>query len=723
VDAILVSAGTYPLTNGELSITQDLTISRVGAGSATISGSNSSRIFDVSGSGTDFDLKFLTLTQGSVSGTGPSYGGAILGGPGTTITVESSTISNSSVSADADAEGGAIYSNGNVTIKTASGSITGSSISGSSATITQSSGINARGGGVAVSGGTLTVGARTSITGNSATDASNTNVAEGGGVYVDAGATFTQATVSGNTAAGGEAVGGGVVVDGGLGTFVRSTINGNTANGPGAGAAGGGIAAGTTGSATLDLQLSTVSGNTATASGGPTATGGGLASLAAANSMTMTNSTIASNSATGTSGSPASGPGLAGGTSAVTLAGTILAGNGDPTGEQCDSAGVTSTGYDVLGPLGTCSYSAGTGDVTGVTDPSLKSLADNGGLTHTMLFTSASPALDVIPAADTLCTNQSTDQRGVSRPQQGNCDAGAVEMRPATLSISTDSYDLGLAPLSTPATGSVTVSNTGELDTAAPTPSVAAPFAASGCTSAIDGGSSCMLDLQFAPTAGGRFADVLQLTSGSLSDTTTLHGIGWAPTVAPQIPGTPSVGVETSVSAGRWPAPVSSFTIKWRRCDADGISNCGDISGATRPGYKPVVADVGHTLRVVITAHSSTAVDSDPVTTAASQVVTQAPPTLLQSPVITDSASPVVGTILYASRGKWTGAPDSYSFQWVRCDADGTSNCVDMGDPRRGRYTPVAQDVGHTLRVRVVATNSAGSSAPATSAPTGVVSS
>jgi hypothetical protein len=31
-DAILVSAGTYPLTNGQLTVTQDLTVSKVGAG-------------------------------------------------------------------------------------------------------------------------------------------------------------------------------------------------------------------------------------------------------------------------------------------------------------------------------------------------------------------------------------------------------------------------------------------------------------------------------------------------------------------------------------------------------------------------------------------------------------------------------------------------------------------------------------------------------------------
>src|SRR4051794_21581049 len=121
-DAILVAGGTYPLTNGQLSVTQDLEVARVGAFSATISGSDASRIFDVSGSGTAFVLRFLTLTSGRVSGAGPSRGGAIQTGPGTTVGIESATISNSDVVGDTDAMGGAIYSEGALTIGTASGS-------------------------------------------------------------------------------------------------------------------------------------------------------------------------------------------------------------------------------------------------------------------------------------------------------------------------------------------------------------------------------------------------------------------------------------------------------------------------------------------------------------------------------------------------------------------------------------------------------------------------
>jgi hypothetical protein len=71
--------------------------------------------------------------------------------------------------------------------------------------------------------------------------------------------------------------------------------------------------------------------------------------------------------------------------------------------------------------------------------------------------------------------------------------------------------------------------------------------------------------------------------------------------------------------------------------------------------------------------------------------------------------------------GTWTDSPTSYSRQWVRCDVDGTSNCTDIAGKTGRHYTPTGSDVGLTLRIRVVAHGTVGDSAPATSAPTGVV--
>ncbi|MCC6179625.1 MAG: right-handed parallel beta-helix repeat-containing protein [Chloroflexi bacterium] len=138
----------------------------------------------------------------------------------------------------------------------------------------------------------------------------------------------------------------------------------------------------------------------------------------------LTNITIAENA----------GPGVAvGGYGTAVLRNTILAANrhlgtltncyrGDPISQ------VTSDGYN-LEDGNTCGLTA-QGDHTN-TGPMLGPLADNGGLTRTQALLPGSPAIDA-------GTNQgcpAADQRGVTRPQDGNgdgsslCDIGAYEVQ------------------------------------------------------------------------------------------------------------------------------------------------------------------------------------------------------------------------------------------------------------------------------------------------------
>jgi hypothetical protein len=90
---------------------------------------------------------------------------------------------------------------------------------------------------------------------------------------------------------------------------------------------------------------------------------------------------------------------------------------------------------------------------------------------------------------------------------------------------------------------------------------------------------------------------------------------------------------------------------------------------------------------------------------------------------VVKTAAPSQGTRIDAYRGVWTDNPTSYHFQWVRCDADGTSNCADIAGRTESAYTPVGADVGRALRVRVNATNASGDSEPAVSAATSAVAS
>ena len=73
-----------------------------------------------------------------------------------------------------------------------------------------------------------------------------------------------------------------------------------------------------------------------------------------------------------------------------------------------------------------------------------------------------------------------------------------------------------------------------------------------------------------------------------------------------------------------------------------------------------------------------------------------------------------------ADIGIWSGLPSAYAYQWERCDGAGT-NCTDIDGAISPSYVPTPDDYGATVRVRVVATNGIGSSAPVESAASGVL--
>ncbi len=185
----------------------------------------------------------------------------------------------------------------------------------------------------------------------------------------------------------------------------------------------------------------------------------------------------------------------------------------------------------------------------------------------------------------------------------------------------------------------------------------------------------------------------------------------------PAIGGGLVVGDVLSATKGTWSGNPTSYAYRWQDCDANG-NNCANIAGATSAGYTLKTSDVGHTLRVGVTA--TNAGGSTPASSAATGVVSEPPP-----PAPTNTALPTIGGLttqgqqLTAGRGSWSGNPTSYAYQWQDCDGSGAS-CSNIAGATASTYTLVAGDVGHTLRVVVTATN-AGGSTPATSAASAVV--
>ena len=175
-------------------------------------------------------------------------------------------------------------------------------------------------------------------------------------------------------------------------------------------------------------------------------------------------------------------------------------------------------------------------------------------------------------------------------------------------------------------------------------------------------------------------------------------------TTPPGITGTPEDGGTLTATPGTWTGTTPiDYTYQWQRCDENG-DNCVDIPGATGDTYTPDADDIGHTVTVVVTADNEGGVVTE--TAAASSEIVAAPPRETTPPAVTGGVAP--GDTLTADEGTWTGTdPVIYTYQWQRCDEDGT-DCVDVAGATDPTYTLTDDDQGHAVVVVVTATNDAG---------------
>ncbi len=388
-------SATILLTQGELDITDDLTINGPGANLLTIDASGSdptpdqnngdgSRVFHIddgqragfidvrmsnmSITGGDVDetgggiesLEYLSVMNVRITGNAASAGGGIYSFLGT-LRVANSVIDNNIAWAIVAAAGG-IY------VNRADANIVGSTIGNNVA--------QDAGGGIAVTNGSATI-TETTIT---------ANVSYGNG---GAGIELVRATV----------------------TVANSTISGNVTSGN-----GGGIFAYRS---NVNVDSSTISGNTGGA-------GGGISHVAAGQ-LTISHTTITNNTSLDS---------INGGSGILTLFDvvafldhTIVAGNHDLRADAPDIVGIfnsryslISSGADFLGPL-----------------------ADNGGPTLTHALLPGSPAINAgdLNAVAGAGGVPLYDQRGepFSRVFNGRIDIGAFEyQQPSDLNLLVDTF-------------------------------------------------------------------------------------------------------------------------------------------------------------------------------------------------------------------------------------------------------------------------------------------
>jgi hypothetical protein len=159
--------------------------------------------------------------------------------------------------------------------------------------------------------------------------------------------------------------------------------------------------------------------------------GGGGVSVSAG-STTLTNCTIGSNLVNGSGG----GIEVLGGN--LSLYNTIVAGNNDvfPAADDIDGTldarlppGQRPSSYNLIGAGGSGGLANGTnGNIVGVADPKLGTLADNGGPTQTIALLPGSPAIDHGSNDLANAAALTVDQRRFGRIYNRTVDIGAYEL-------------------------------------------------------------------------------------------------------------------------------------------------------------------------------------------------------------------------------------------------------------------------------------------------------
>jgi hypothetical protein len=416
-DTIVLKGRTYKIgisaigtedanAEGDLDVAANVTLAGAGAGKTRIEGNGEvtrERVLNqISG---DLEVSRLTIRDGLQAANSDEGGGIYNQGSGELTVSRSRVLENYSF-----AYGAGVVSEGDLlTIE--------QSRVADNACFDYGGGVHFLGG-----PGTMLVVRKSRVVGNRCDDGSP-------GIYLDSGSSMRliDSVVRDNA---GRESGGGVYLSGGTVTIARSTIAGNNAyDGDAAGidafnvsdelvirdsTIAGNVSSGAGGGLFLRNSPTTITNSTITGNTGDI--GGGV--FVDSGSLEMNNVTLAGNFASMAVG------GVEADSNPVSFSNTIIArnrANGDSGFESDCSTGTTSLGHNLLG-TDTCDTS-GSGDLFGTVavplDPRLGELGANGGLTETKPLLGGSPAIN---AGGSDC--EPRDQRGERRRK---CDIGAYE--------------------------------------------------------------------------------------------------------------------------------------------------------------------------------------------------------------------------------------------------------------------------------------------------------
>lgn len=206
-----------------------------------------------------------------------------------------------------------------------------------------------------------------------------------------------------------------------------------------------------------------------------------------------------------------------------------------------------------------------------------------------------------------------------------------------------------------------------------------------------------------------QLASLALLLVGSCALVTSSAAAAPSATVQPTLSGVARDGQRLRAERGTWEGrkPIA-YAYGWSRCDASG-GDCEKVAAAVHRLYKIGHADVGHTLRVTVSADDGEAASA---TSAPSAPVLAAAPVKAARPKLTGGA--VDGQLLSVGEGVWRGTPpQSFAYQWQSCPKSGP--CADIAGATGASYRASTAQIGQKLRAIVTAQNAAGSASVASS--------
>ena len=237
------------------------------------------------------------------------------------------------------------------------------------------------------------------------------------------------------------------------------------------------------------------------------------------------------------------------------------------------------------------------------------------------------------------------------------------------------------------------------------------------------GNQADTLKLDAADTIEGTMGGLTAVLTHAEEGPQTGHKVdGGAPTVPPD-PTPPTLVLATATTLtiewthpGDGGSPLTRNFIEYRVDGTTAWTNWyrGETpTSVTRTVIRNLAAATAYDVRV----HSTNAIGNSQWVQSATAFSTLANNAATGEPSITGTAT--VGQELTATTGTIAdddGLPSSFTYQWVRVDADGTSNPVDITDATAATYTLTADDEGKKVKVKVSFTDDLDSTETRTSA-------